>query len=156
MAEQLPMPIRRWIIQLGKLSATNISSDEAADYVQAIEPMLAIHFPPAAFTLDSLESVASECKYLPTYGEICQHLGAWWQYRKPRPAAISREPARRAEPTAEERAHVAWAANQAAADLRSVAQPVEERRRPTPRHLTQEQLVRAYKAAGVEPPKRSA
>jgi len=156
MAEQIPLTIRRWLVQLGKLTATSISSDEAADFVDTNEPMLAIHFPPAAFTLLSLEHVAAQCKFLPTYGEITERLGEWWRHQRPQPA-ITYEPPKVAKiHTAEERAHASWAASQAISAIRSTAQPVEERRPPKPRYLTHDQLVRAYRAAGVDYPKRSA
>ena len=156
MAEQIPLDPRRWLIQLGKLTATRISTDEAADFVDTMLPMLKMRFPAAAFTLLSLEHVAAQCKYLPTFGEIVGHLSEWWhQFR--RLPALPYEPPKVAQiHSAEERAHASWAASQAIAAIRSTAQPVEDRRPPTPRYLSREDLVRAYRAAGVEPPKRSA
>jgi hypothetical protein len=157
MADQFPLSIRRWLIQLGKLTSTRISADEAADYVEANEPMLAIHFPPAAFTLLSLEHVASQCKFLPTYGEITEYLGQWWRQHRPSQPAIERQPREATrERTPEEKAQAAWVASQAIAALRSVAQPVEDRSPPTPRYLTQEQLARAYREAGVKSPGQAA
>jgi len=157
MADYLTLPTRRWLIQLGKLTATNISSDEASDYIDATLPMLEMRFPPAAFTLESLEHVAAQCKYLPTYGEIREHLSDWWRQRRPNQPAVRYDPPPPPQPhTAEERAHASWAASQAIAAIRSAAQPPEERRPPAPRHLTQEQLTQAYRAAGIDAPKRSA
>lgn len=151
MPEQITIPIRQWLIRLGRASGGRISTDEAADYVDGIEPLLVTHWPPAAFTFASLEHVASQCKYLPSYGEITEHLGDWWR-RNRRPLAIAYEPPRQPEiHSAEERAHVSWAAAQAVAAIRSTAQPVEDRR-PKPRHLTPEQLI----AAGFRRPAKHA
>jgi len=155
MADQLI--VRRWLVSLGRLTAVKTTSDEAAEFVDTRTPMLAMRFSDGAFTATSLEAVAAQCKYLPTYGELAEMLSRWWRTNRPMPTAIAApEPIRqRAEPTPEERAHVARVAAETIAALRSSVQPVEDRR-PVARHMTNEQLVRAYQEAGVRSPRPAA
>ena len=144
---------RRWATQLGRLTSARMSSDEAADFVEAVAPMLAMRFADTAFSAASLEHVAAQCKYLPTYGEIVPLLRDWWRAHGPKPQALpAPEPIRqRDEPTAEEREHVARVTAETIAALRSSVQPVEERR-PMARCLSREQLSQVYERAGIRGP----
>lgn len=42
-------------------------------------------FPDAAFTPASCEHIASQCKRVPSYGELREKLGAWWNQHMPPP-----------------------------------------------------------------------
>jgi hypothetical protein len=151
MADQLI--VRRWLLDLGRLTAARSSHDEAADFIETSTPMLAMRFQNEAFNPASLEHVAAECKYLPTYGELVPLLREWWRQHRPQPVALPAPPVRgRGEPTAEEIAHVTWVAAQARAALRSDAQPIGDRR-PRVHYLTTEQLAQAYRTANIVPPR---
>jgi hypothetical protein len=75
MADQLI--VQRWLIRLGKITSARISEDDAADFIEEFSPLLAMRFGDDAFTNVSLEFVAAECKYLPTYGELVALLRDW-------------------------------------------------------------------------------
>lgn len=91
---------RQWLTQLGRLNGIKIAPEEAGDYLDAFAPMLAKRFDDSAFTAESLEHVAAQCKYLPTYGELVPLLTTWvGQHREtqrlmalPPPREESREP----------------------------------------------------------------
>lgn len=94
--------VRRWLGQLGRLVSASMSPAEAADYLDAFTPMLAMRFDDGAFTPTSLEHIAAQCRYLPAYGELAPLLSAWRreqreydriaiEYAGP-PAVESREP----------------------------------------------------------------
>jgi len=68
------LTVRQWLIALGRLTVARMASDEVADYLNELSPMLADRFPDAMFTKASLEHVAAESAYLPVYGEIVARL----------------------------------------------------------------------------------
>jgi len=72
---------QQWMAMLAKLTAP-MSAPVAAKALTDMLPMLD-DFPDAAFTLDSLESVAGQCQRVPTYAELRGHLGAWWKEHRP-------------------------------------------------------------------------
>jgi len=150
MADQLV--VRRWLIDLGKLSAARLSHDEAADFIDTSTPILAMRFPNDAFNVVSLEAVASECKYLPTYGELVPLLSAWWRQNRPHHPALPPPPIpARTPPTEDEIEAVHARVVETVALLRSSIQPLADR--PSgPRYLSREQLARAYREAGVVAP----
>ena len=84
MVEHMPIAIQRWLILLGKTFAGRISAEEASQFIETMEPLLAWRFPPAAFNFASLEHVAAACKFLPAYGEIVAPLSEWWEANQPR------------------------------------------------------------------------
>lgn len=76
---------QQWLAMLAKLTAPM----DAANAAKALTDMLPMlrHFPDAAFTMGSLEAVARQCKRVPVYGELREHLSAWWnEHRPPLPA----------------------------------------------------------------------
>jgi hypothetical protein len=144
---------RRWLIDLGRLTAVARSEADAEGFVEAMAPMIAMRFPDEAFTTASLEAVAAECKYLPTYGELVNHLRDWWRDNRPRLRALPPPPVRqRGEPTTEERDHVARVTAETLAALQSTAQPIADRRQLS-RFLSDAQLRLAYEQAGVRGPR---
>lgn len=92
--------IRQWLTQLGRLTSAKIEAEEVANYLDAFTPMLAERFDDSAFSVKSLEHVAAQCRYLPTYGELVPLLTTWVrQHREtqrmlalPAPAPEAREP----------------------------------------------------------------
>jgi hypothetical protein len=62
--------VEQWLVALGRVTAVRITAQDAADFVDKFATMLAGRFPDETFTPRSVEHVAAECKYLPTYGEI--------------------------------------------------------------------------------------
>jgi len=75
MADQII--VRRWLISLGQLTLAKGTPEDADDFVDTMAPMLAIRFPDETFGVVSLEYVAAECRYLPTYGELVALLRDW-------------------------------------------------------------------------------
>ena len=76
---------RQWLAMLAKL----VAPMDPATAGKALADMLPWlrHLPDAAFTMTSLEAVAKQCKRVPVYGELREHLSAWWnEHRPPLPA----------------------------------------------------------------------
>jgi hypothetical protein len=69
--------VQRWLIRFGRFTAARLDEADAAEFVEDFAPLLAMRFGDEAFTNVSLEYVAGECKYLPTYGELVAHLRDW-------------------------------------------------------------------------------
>lgn len=69
--------IQRWLIRLGRVTVNATSADDAVDFVQSMAPLLASRYGDEMFTDRSLEHVAAECRFLPTYGELVAHLRDW-------------------------------------------------------------------------------
>lgn len=149
--------IRDWLKALAALVAASMSGEEISARIGALTPHLAAEFPPPAFCRASLTAVARQCRFFPNFAECCEALAPWWRNHRPLPPAIQHEPIRqRDEPTQDEREHVARVTAETLAALRSSVQPIEDRRRPDTRCLSREQLVDAYRQAGVRPPRCAA
>ena len=119
-----------------------MTRDEAEIRLAAFAPMLADRFPADAFTSASLEHVAAECvKGFPTYGELVQHLGAWWHDNRPQPPRIAPPPPapERPPPTQDEIDYVHARVQEM---LRALAPThyADQVYRPKPRYLTPAQL----------------
>jgi hypothetical protein len=149
--------VREWLVSLGVLSAVSISRQEADIKLAAFVPMLMREFPDAAFTPDSLAAVARQCKYFPTYGELCGLLSEWWRDNRPRPVAIApppppsepeREP-KRPPPTPEEVARVHAVVTRLTAEW--LAPPLYQTPL-APRVLSPAQLIEAYRNAKIPSP----
>ena len=69
--------VRRWLLALGRAAAARANSTDVDDFLETMGPMLALRYPDETFNARSLEWVAAECKYLPTYGEIVALLRDW-------------------------------------------------------------------------------
>lgn len=79
-------PIAEWLAALGTLSAAGMTAKDAQAKIAAYSPMLRGKYAPGAFTMDSLEAVASGLKFFPSYGELCDRLTAYWRENRPTPA----------------------------------------------------------------------
>lgn len=84
--------VRQWIAALGVLTAGNMTRAEAEMKLRAYVPLLQDRFPPAAFTQASLEAVASQCRFFPSYADVAAHLGNWWRENRPLPPALPPPP----------------------------------------------------------------
>lgn len=80
--------VREWTIALGILTSGNMTRADAEMKLRAYVPLLQDNFPAAAFTQASLHHVAAQCKWFPSYGEVVEHLRAWWNPRRPLPPAL--------------------------------------------------------------------
>jgi len=159
MADQLI--VRRWLIDLGRLTAARSSHDEAADFIETSTPMLAMRFPDEVFNPASLEHVAAECKYLPTYGEVTALLRHWRSlYRPPKVAALPGPvPAMPKPRTEAEIDAAARIVKQVSAELEARAVECDARRargitvyQTNSHHLTRAELAESYRRAGIEGP----
>jgi hypothetical protein len=70
-------PIRDWLKALGTLTAGTMQADEADAKLRAYAPLLSQQFRPTAFTAPSLEHVASQCRFFPSYAEVVKYLGEY-------------------------------------------------------------------------------
>lgn len=93
--------IRDWLKALGSLTAATISQQEAAARLSAYAPLMAKELPLGAFTAASLAAVGRQCKFFPSYAELCGYLAAWWAEN--RPESVSALP-----PPEEEGSHAFW------------------------------------------------
>ena len=148
----------QWLSMLAKLTSP-MESSAAAQAFAAYAPFLE-RFPDEAFTAASLEHVAS--KYhrggVPTYGDIREHLGAWWKDNRPMPLALPKPEAPTLHPRTEAESTAArWSAHKAIAHLKAKDREygANDARDlpPQARHLTRTELNAAYAAAGISGPK---
>jgi hypothetical protein len=147
--------VREWLVSLGVLSAVSMSRAEAEMKLGAFVPMLMREFTDVAFTPDSLAYVARQCKYFPTYGELCGYLSEWWRDNRPHPVAIAPPPPEpeAPPPSPEQLARVRHLVRGLAAEW--AAPPLYQPPR-APRHLSNDQLVEAYRRACINAPGRFA
>jgi hypothetical protein len=79
----------KWLKSLGTLCAGSMPKAEADLKISAYAGLLAERYDRAAFCGKSLEAVAAQSKFWPSYGEVCDRLDAWWAANKPQQLAIS-------------------------------------------------------------------
>jgi len=83
----------KWLVKLGVLSAARMSAEEAQTKIEVFAPLLASRFSSSMLTDHSLGFVAAQCKFFPTYGELCQLL---YDYQRenapPRISVRAKEP----------------------------------------------------------------
>ena len=80
---------RDWLKALGTLVAGSLPANESRAKLNLLAPMLAEEFPAGAFTPPSLAAVARQCKFFPSYAEICEVLSPWWKEHRPPHRAIA-------------------------------------------------------------------
>lgn len=109
MGQTKPGDVRNWLKSLGALCAGNLPQAEIEARVSAYAPLLAAEFDAGCFTVSSLAAVARQCKFFPTFGEVCTALAAWWKANRPvttrliaGPDSRYNIPERRDEPTEHE------------------------------------------------------
>ena len=77
-----------WLTDLANLTAGNAMMREIKPRIAGNASMLADAYPAGAFTRASLDHVARQCKFFPSYSETCELLSAWWKENRPTPRAI--------------------------------------------------------------------
>lgn len=80
---------RDWLKGLGSLTAGTIAPKEADARLAAYATLIVKEFPIAAFSGQSLAAVARQCKFFPSYGELCGYLSEWWRENRPAPVMLS-------------------------------------------------------------------
>lgn len=70
-----------WLLALAPLVAATMPANEARERVKAYVPELVARFDSRDFDASSREFVARNCRFFPSYGELCELLDKW-----PRPA----------------------------------------------------------------------
>jgi len=85
--------VRDWLKALGTLVAGSLPPNEVRAKLALLAPMLADEFPVAAFCPVSLAAVARQCKFFPSYAEICEVLSPWWRENRPPLTAIASDQA---------------------------------------------------------------
>jgi hypothetical protein len=78
-----------WLIALGQLVASNQPLAEVRERLMAYLPLLVERYDSRDFNQVSREFVARQCKFFPSYGELCDALDKW-----PKPAAKPLKPQR--------------------------------------------------------------
>jgi len=86
--------VTRWLNDLTRLTAGSAPPADADERIAAYAGLLADNFPnETVFTRATLEHVAGQCRFFPSYGEVAQLLGAWWKEHRPTPPALPPPPA---------------------------------------------------------------
>lgn len=75
--------IRKWLVALGTLTASNSPQDELRKRVDGMAALLSREYDEWAFCTDSFAHVAKACRFFPTYAELCEHLTAWAKENRP-------------------------------------------------------------------------
>ena len=149
----------QWIAMLAKLTSP-MESTQAAMAFNAYLPMLA-DYPDAAFTHESLDYVASECRHgVPSYADVRSHLGNWWKRNRPQPTQLAATDPLPELRTKEEADWAERVSVKAQRELKAIGErnnaaflaayghlPTEPLK---PAHLTPEQLELAYRQAGLK------
>ena len=77
-----------WLNDLAVLTAGSAPLADAKARAATMAGVLADDYPTAAFCRPSLTHVASKCRFFPSYAELCEHLGGWWQGHRPEPSTV--------------------------------------------------------------------
>lgn len=78
-----------WLTDLANLTAGSAPLADSKTKIAALALILAGDYPGIAFNRHSLSAVARQCRFFPSYAELCEHLGAWWRDHRPTPVAIA-------------------------------------------------------------------
>jgi hypothetical protein len=153
--------ITGWLTDLANLTAGNVPLPDAKTKIATTATALIEDYPPAAFTRESLMHVARQCKFFPSYSELCTHLAAWWRDHRPVLPALPAPyehvptPERRAATTDELEA-VGSIVQRGKREINAAYNAVYARpdnptapTRPKPLPLAPEQLALARQAAGI-------
>lgn len=73
------IPVTQWLHTLGGLVRMTSANAETTRAFFGYARPLSLEFPPAAFTEVSCLHVAKGCKFVPSFGEVCSLLRAWWR-----------------------------------------------------------------------------
>jgi hypothetical protein len=156
--------VREWLESLGLLTAGTMTAADAKVRCAAYAGLLCDELPVTAFTKQSLVFVAAKCKFFPAFGEVSEHLAAWFRQNLPPQQRMGANPPGHAigyvlpdlrPPSDEDVAHVedlvaafkTDMANKRAANKRAAEKPDQER--PDPKYLQGIQLALARRDARI-------
>lgn len=94
-----------WLNDLATLVAGATPISDLKAKVAGMSAMLGDDYPPEAFSRASLNHVARQVRFFPSYGELTEHLSAWWQAHRPPSRAL---PAPSGEVDREEETRQFW------------------------------------------------
>lgn len=72
-----------WLNDLALLTAGDIPLSETKAKIAALAGVLADDYPAEAFCRQSLTEIGRRIHAFPSYGQLCEHLGAWWAANQP-------------------------------------------------------------------------
>jgi hypothetical protein len=142
----------KWLKQLGVLCCGNMTAADAELKCSAYASMICDRFPMTTFTKEALGFVAGRCKFFPSYGEVLEHLGAWFRENLPAEVRLGIVPALPLPdlrtPSPQEQEHVQATAAAFAAEIKA-KDITMGRASVTPRHLYGAALAIARRDAGI-------
>ena len=153
--------VTAWLTQLAEFTQHRPNPVQLDARIAAIASFLADGFPSdAAFTRTSLEWVAGECPFFPSYAEITKALGAWWKDHRPvapvgRAIEAPAPPPPHERPSEEQMAINRELVRQTAAVLHRAADAKVAASRSAPReeradHLSDGQLLATYEKLAAD------
>lgn len=77
-----------WLADLANMTAGSAPLADIKPKITTMAAMLADKFPAAAYCRQSLDAVASECRFFPPYSDVIKHLGGWWRVHRPEQPTI--------------------------------------------------------------------
>jgi len=156
--------ITTWLGDLANMTAGSVPLPDAKAKIASLASGLVEEYPPAAFTRQSLLTVARQCKFFPSYAELTSALTAWWNENRPvlpaLPAPYEHVPTpERTRPTTEglRSIRVLIAENDAFLHAQYDAlyhrNPKQSGTHQS-RILTRDELTEAYRTEGIANPRR--
>lgn len=107
-----------WLLDLSKLTAGNTPLEDLATRVSAMTSVVADTFPDArCFTRKSLEHIAKQSSFFPSFATLHTQLAAWWGVHRPRSFVPPAELESANLSSADRMAVIVWLHRQAANDL---------------------------------------
>jgi hypothetical protein len=165
MADSRPEIVKCWLATLAALVNAPGNPDRVAATVAIYIPLLLRAVPIEAFTGESVQAIARQCKdYMPSYGTLADRLEGWWDQHRPDrvPRLKAPEPAiyrvnipERRPPAAEP--EVAYVGELVATLVRDIREDAEAREAAAPpraqalktgRRMTDSELLAAYEQLG--------
>jgi hypothetical protein len=152
-----------WLSDLANLSAGTTPLADAKIKIASLATALVEIYPPAAFTRQSLLAVAKNCKFFPSFAELCAALTPWWNDNRPvlpaLPAPYEHVPTpERTRPTTDGLRSIRDLIAENDAFLHAQYDAIYNRNSKQsaalqPRVLTRAELNAAYATAGIPAPK---
>jgi hypothetical protein len=95
--------VAAWLADLANVTAGAAMLSDIKPRIGGLASLLAENYPADAFCRASLEHAARECKFFPSYAELCDILSPWWKEHRPTPLAIAGDQSASAEQAERER-----------------------------------------------------
>lgn len=149
--------VSSWLTDLFRFTTNNPPPAELAARITAYASFLAENFhDDGAFCRASLDHVAGQCRFFPSYAEVNRSLGVWWKEHRPQLAALPPPaPPPRQEPTEEAHAYVADVVRKLRAELgfpedAMPDQPIPAAGQSKPGHLSDGHLIATYEKLAAD------